>query len=280
MKKSLLAFGLIALGSFQLDAAPCTIGSTVSLASLQATGCEISNISSGNTWSLTTFHQSAAATGVLAGVTNDQINFEFAMWGLGFSVTTSYSGGNFAVSSPQALFLETNYRISGGVGNTGITVFGGSINPPAGQAPEQYYSAGVGGERLGGSTTAELRKFVQRMDSLLPGQSRIQQLVLANYNQIPDSLDNFYPPAPLLNAALIAPNGGMLVIVDRLDMQAFRAGGFANVASYTNYFAPTAFAPTAFAPTAITSVGTPEPMTFALMGAGLVGLAILRRRQK
>ena len=266
MKKYLLAFSLFALGSFQLQAAPCTLGSTVTLASLQASGCEISN--SGNTWSLTGFTQSAAAQGVIAGVTDSQINVQFALWELGFSVTTSWSGGNFVVNSPQNLFLETNYRISGGLNNTGIVRFGGSINPPANSTPSQYYNAGTGGQELGGPTTAELRKFVQRLDSLLPGQPRVQQLVLANYSDLPNSLTNFYPPAALLNASLIAPNGGTLVVVDRLDMQAFRTGGFASVASFTNYFTPAA------------NPEIPEPMTFALMGAGLIGLAILRRRQK
>jgi hypothetical protein len=268
MKKYLLAFSLFALGSFQLHAAPCTLGSTVTLASLQASGCEITN--GPNTWSLQGFTQSAPAQGLIAGVTDSQINIQFALWGLGFQVTTSWSGGNFRVDSPQNLFLETNYRISGGVDNTGITVFGGSINPPPASTPAQYYNAGTGGTQLGGPTTAELRKFVQRLDSLLPGQTRVQQLVLANYSDLPNSLTNFYPPASLLNASLIAPNGGTLVVVDRLDLQAFRTGGFAEVASFTNYFAPTA------QPTG----DIPEPMTFALMGAGLIGLAILRRRQK
>lgn len=276
MKKSLLACSLLAMGSLQLHAATtCPTASAASLASLQASGCTF--MSGPNTWTLTGFTLSAPAQGTLTGTTADQVQVQFADWttvgyGGGFSVTTSLvSGANFAVSSLSNLFLETNYRISGGVNNTGITVFGGSINAPVGLTPGQYYNPGTSQPGFGGATTAELRKFVQRLDSLGGSlQDRVQQLVLANYNDIPNSLNNFFPPASLLNASLISPNGGTLVVVDRLDMQAFRPDGFATVASYTNYFAPNA------AP----GGEIPEPMTFALMGAGLIGLAVLRRRQK
>ena len=268
MKKTLLAFSLLAFGSLQLHAAPCS-ASAVTLGSLGVLGCNFVNGT--NNWNLTNFAFTGTNTGLAAAYTPSDINILVSTWGLGFQVTTSRVQGNFSVASPQALFLETSFRIAGitvpgfVAPSTGITQMGATINPPAGAA-SSFYAPGTAGGGLGGPTTAELRKFVQRMDSVMSGPV-IEQLLLANYSDIANgSLTNFYPPAAYMNSALIAPNGGQLVVVDRLDLQAFRTGGFANVVSYTNYFAPAA-------------TGIPEPMTFALMGAGLIGLAVLRRRK-
>jgi hypothetical protein len=58
-------------------------------------------------------------------------------------------------------------------------------------------------------------------------------------------------------------------VVDTYAIQAANQGlgGTASITSYTNsfYAAPV-------------QTGIPEPMSFVLMGAGLVGIAVLRRR--
>jgi len=273
MKKSILAFSLMALGSLQLNAAPCMANQT--LGSLGLLGCEFNNVSSGNTWSLTNFaFTGPAASGTAFGIAEADVNIAISTWGLGFQVTTSRANGlNFSVAQTQTLGFETSYRISGGLLMTGITQMGASINLPSGGNILANYNPGVFGDGLGGPPQATLNKYVQRLDSLGGTlASRIQQELIANYVDIAGgSTSNFYPPDTYLNLALIAPNSGVLVVVDKLEMRGgARNGGLAQVASYTNYFAPNATTPNNV---------IPEPMTFALMGAGLVGLAILRRRK-
>ncbi len=260
MKKSLLAFGLLALGSLNLHAASCLDDTLANLAALGPAGCTIENGS--NTWTLSGFTQSAPASGVLAGVTGSQLNIDFELWGLGFTVTTSYSGGNFQVVTNETGFVETNYRIGGNVGDALLTTFGASVNPGT-------YNEGTSCAQCGGPPQVQLVKYVQGLDSLSQSQANwIQLELIANYVDLGNNSNNAFAPPLALNPDLISPNVGTLVVVDKLNLTGgARTGALGAAASFTNYFAPTA------------SNDIPEPMTFALMGAGLVGLAILRRRK-
>ena len=277
MKKSLLALCLLALGSLHLHAAAFCTGTVITIG-----GCVIDN--GPNSWTLSNFaFTGASPSGAAAGVNPNGIVFNVTPYafptpfgfGQGFKVVTSRTPGTglFTVSesalpSVNSLFLETSFQISSGNVGTGLLVnMGLSIDPPAG-AISSFYNAGIGGPGLGAPTRADVTKFVQRLNSISNNVAQIQQEMFASYQDIPNSLTNFYPPDSYFNNLLIAPNAGALVVVDRLAMRAFREAGFASAASYTNYFAPAA-----------PQNAIPEPMTFALMGAGLIGLAVLRRRK-
>lgn len=261
MKKTLLALGLFTLGSFNVFAAPCTNGTLASLNALNPAGCTITN--GANTWTLTGFTQSAPASGNFAGITPNDLNISFSLWNWGFSVTTSVAGG-FGVVTGESGFVETNFRIGGNVGTALLTSFGASVNPGS-------YAEGTPCPQCGAPPQVQLIKYVQSLDSLSQAQANWVQLeLIANYVDLPNFSNNAFAPPLALNPALVSPSVGSLVVVDKLTLTGgARTGAAANAASFTNYFAPAA-------PTG----DIPEPMTFALMGAGLIGLAVLRRRQK
>lgn len=264
MKRTLLAFGFLALGSLSLHAASaCVNGTLAQLNALNPGGCTITNGS--NTWTLN--HWVASGPGFPTGqningtpVTPNDLNISFALWGLGFKVTTAYSGGPITVTTEQSATLEINYRIIDGNSGTGLlTNFGATLDY---RGSQDFVPTA---ETNGAAPQAQLFKYVQG----LTAQPFVEQILGANYVNPPSSAQDFRPQDFALNAALIAPNIGPLIVVDKLVMTGGpRPGASATVASFTNYFAPSA------------NPEIPEPMTFALMGAGLVGLAILRRRKQ
>ena len=164
MKKSLLAFSLMAFGSLQLNAGFCPLVATpMNNAAYGAAGCEL--LTGGNTWNLSTFGFSAPNSGFPSGFSTADINVRVSPWtsaagGLGFQVTTTrVGGGNFSVSNSSNLFLETMFQIKGaGVTgytgqSTGIIAMGGSINQPT-SGPIVFEGQGSPNDGLGGYTTA------------------------------------------------------------------------------------------------------------------------------
>jgi hypothetical protein len=256
MKKILLAMGLLGLSSFHLQAASC-IGSTWTLGSLGLAGCDLTN--GPNTWNLNNFHQSAPASGTLSGLVPANINVAFALWGQGFSVTFSREG-NFEAGTGQVGFLETNFRIGGNTGTALLQSYGAVLTLGS------NYNEAPNSPDFGAGPTVALDKYVQAL-----ANTTIQTLLTANNVSIPGTLTSSAPPVPIASG-LLTPTASTLVIVDRLTVTGnFRPGAVASSASYVNRFAP-------LGPSGLTEQ-VPEPLTFSLMGGGLVGLAILRRRR-
>ena len=108
-----------------------------------------------------------------------------------------------------------------------------------------------------------LRKYVQDWNATPDGLggtlTGLETLLTSNNVSLPGSLTASAPPQTVLGGLANA-----YVIVDKLDLVAgSRPNAVAAVSSYSNVF----------------GTDIPEPMTFALMGAGLVGVAVLRRRR-
>ncbi|MCX6604570.1 MAG: PEP-CTERM sorting domain-containing protein [Acidobacteria bacterium] len=267
MKKSLLAFSLMAFGCLQLSAAPCVPGTLASLAALGAGGCEITN--GPNTWNLNTFGFSAgnptftnyAGQGVQ---TTSNFNVSFALnptnFSGGFSVTLTPTVSNYfgftagaTSNGAQQFNMESTFRIANNTGSALITRVGGSIDGAAASVPV----VGVP------NPAVTLQKYIQQLSN-----TSLQSILQPDTSSLPGSAYVITPPTAF-NPALLTEGVGSLVIVDRLRLDGGNTiGNSASLASYTNYFAPAAV-----------QTGIPEPMTFALMGAGLIGLAVLRRRK-
>ena len=280
MKKSILALGLLALGSLHLQGATCIDSSLSTLVGLGAAGCEIT-VSSGLSYNLNTFGFTTPTFtnyGVqpAQSASNFNVTFGYNPVGFlgGFSVTvTPSSAAYFGFSAgansngAQQFGMDTSFRIAGPTaasanaiattGNTGlglITRIGGSINNATASAPV-----------LGAPNPAvTLQKLVQQLSN-----PSVESFIQPDTSSLGGSAFVVVPfPLIAFNSALLMPGVGSIVIVDRLRLDGGnRIGNSASLTSYTNYFAPTA------------QTGIPEPMTFALMGAGLIGLAVLRRRK-
>ena len=252
MKNILFAMGLLAFGTFHLQAAPC-LGSSWTLATLGSAGCDLTN--GPNTWNLNNFHQSASPSGTLTGLGTSDISVAFALWGQGFSVTFARSG-NFEASGGLAGFLETNFRIGGNTGTALLQNYGAVLNLGA------NYNEAPNATSFGAGPLVTLDKYVQSL-----ADTTVQTLLTANNVATPGTLTSSAPPIPIA-AGLLSPTASTLVVVDRLVLNSnFRPGAIASASSYVNRFAPA-------------DSGIPEPMTFAMMGGGLVGLAILRLRRR
>ncbi len=263
MKKSILAFSLMALGSLQLHGGHCVTGT---LAAQAAQGsCTITNGT--NIWTLSTWGFSQAPNYVnypgFATPTTADINISFALnptdFAGGFSVITTAVNapyGGFTTSpngsGAQQGLLETSFRIAGNVGPALLTSFGGSL-----EGAQASFTPNVS------NPAVTLQKFIQQLTN-----TSVQIILQPDTSSLPGSARVLAPPVAF-NNALIAPGVGSLVVVDRLRLDSGNTQNTsALITGYTNYFAPTAV-----------NTGVPEPMTFALMGAGLIGLAVLRRRK-
>jgi hypothetical protein len=292
MKKSFLVTCALAVASIPSFAVTtnCLSGS-VSLATLAAgsgNSCTLTN--GANTWTLTEFRVSGMAgardaifsnyTGVPAFAPGDLL-VNFATYNNGFLVNfSSNNQANAALFSAaivqngaQLSEFDTSFRILGNSGTAQITTIGSSIN---GNGPALNQGVGnapilVVGTDPGQGNNAEgiLTKFIG-----LLGTGLSHDNFPVGTNSLPGSANSaafFTNAGRPLNATLLNVNAGDLFVVDRFRVNGGAwAGGSVTTTGYTNYFLPTAQ----------TGGDIPEPMTFALMGAGLIGLAILRRRQK
>lgn len=278
MKKTLLTMALVALASTSSFAATLACNGTTTIAALVGNDCVISN--NGNTWTLAGFLSSGLG-GATPSVTQPDVAVTASMFTInvqqfnsggqfGFSVTVAPVAGNLAAESlfrlsnnrgttlPNSLIssqFETQFRIIGNSGSALITRIGTSLNNP---------TLNLGTNDQGGATAAiQLDKFVGRLNNL--NEVRLPQRV--DLSSLPGTAMAFTSGSPFSNALIANP--GDLFVVDRFDGKGGNwINGNATVSGYTNYFLPAA---------PIDPI--PEPMTFALMGAGLVGLAVMRRRK-
>ncbi|MFO0504324.1 MAG: PEP-CTERM sorting domain-containing protein [Acidobacteriota bacterium] len=257
MEKKLLLLGVLAISTTSLFGAPCTNGLMSTQPFLSV--CEITN--GANTWTLNYFHQSQAATGSLAGTMGSDIRVTFALVGNGFSVTYTPAVDGADWRAPglgsQTGFLETNYRIYGSTGGARLSQYVTSA------VLSQGYNEGTG-TSFGAGPDVTLKTWVQDftpIDFLTGSLTGTQTVLTANNTAPPATLTSGAPPQTVVGGLTSA-----YVVVNRLNLDSFtRPGAVAAVSSFTNIFQPAS--------------DIPEPMTFALMGAGLIGIAVLRRRQ-
>lgn len=257
MKKLILSAAMLAFGSFTAFSAPC--GSGVTLSTLVGTTCQVSNL--GFTWDLSSWNYSpgnsqnyvpnvpAASTDILvtiASVVGDGIIG--ANGALGFSVTFSDAPGGsnyFNAITGQSANWESQFAANDqGTGAADI---------------KEVYHAVTGGTSSGNGqvTVAKNINFVNGA----PQTPNLVANILYAGGVGPIGANPAWIP--------LASNTGLVGVIDTYSIQASNVGlgGTASITSYTNYF---------FA--APEQTGVPEPMSFVLMGAGLVGIAALRRR--
>ena len=257
MKKLILSAAMLAFGSFTAFGAACVSGSTV--ATLTATTCQVSN--GAYTWDLSGWgmnpgnsqnyspNANPAATDIIVTIAAVTGNGTLGANGaLGFSVTFSDApGGNnfFNAVTGQSANWETFFAANDqGTGAADI---------------KEVYHAVTGGTSTGNGqvTVAKNINFVNGV----PQNPNIVANILYAGGVGPIGAN---PAQITLNT-----NTGLVGVLDTYAIQASNVGigGTASITSYTNYF---------FA--APVQTGVPEPMSFVLMGAGLVGIAVLRRR--
>jgi hypothetical protein len=289
MKKSLLVTCALAVASIPSFAVTTNcLDGAVSLATLAAgsgNSCTITNPIGNNTWTLTEFRVSGmdgARAAIFSNYTAPAFEpgdllLNFALYNNGFLVNfSSNNQANAALFSAaivqngaQLSEFDTSFRVLGNSGTAQITTIGSSINGTGlplnqgvGNAPVIVVGTDPG---QGNNAEGTLTKFVG-----LLGDGLSYDNFPVGTSSLPGSANTSAFFRSPLNATLIAPNAGDMYIVDRFRVNGGAwEGGSVTTTGYTNYFLPTA----------VTS-DIPEPMTFALMGAGLIGLAVLRRRQK
>ncbi len=257
MKKLILSAAMLAFGSFTASGAACVNGT---LASLIATGtCQVTN--GAYTWDL-------SGWGMNPGNSQNYNPATVVPASTNILVTVSAVTGNGTIGTNGALgFSVTFSDVTGDTNNFFNAVTGQSANwetffaandqgAGAADIKEVYHSV------AGGSSTGNGQVTVAKNINIVNGAPQTPNLV-ANI------LTAFGIQSANPVAIALAGNSGLVGVVDTYAIQAANQGlgGTASITSYTNSF---------FA--APVQTGVPEPMSFVLMGAGLVGIAALRRR--
>jgi hypothetical protein len=247
MKKFFLA-ALLAAGTFNAFGAACATGSIQ--AQINAGSCTI------NGWTLDTWGLSPAATAngynAVPIADNILVSFQSLMNGStpGFSVTFSNNGlanNGFFTAVPgtpnQSANFNTNFSIVGApIAVVDLSVQGASVISPS------------------GSGQIAVQKIVYNPLAPPPASPSLGDSNVLTINGFQSSNPiNVYNNQ---NNAL-----GRVSVADVYQITAGNNGAGATLTSYTNTF---------YGQTPQT--GVPEPMSFVLMGAGLVGIAALRRR--
>ena len=251
MKKILLAAAFFAVVSTNAFSAACVNGT---LASLNGVTCTVTNGAA--SWDLSTFGLGAggaAQTGYNAVPTASDIFVSFATGtnpnggGLGFSVSFSdAAGGNNYFSTISG---QPNQTVSW------KTIFVATANNAGSNISEVANTVTGGTTTVGNNGSIVLQKIVT--DPLTVGNPTISDGTILTASQ-------FQSTNPL--TVIDNQNRSQIGIVDNYQISAGNNGS-ASLTSYTNSFYA-----------GDPQQGIPEPMTFVLMGAGLVGIAALRRR--
>jgi hypothetical protein len=257
MKKLILSAAMLAFGSFTafgqcmptlLSAAgPCTItngGFTWQLSNF--------GMNPGNSQNYTVFPPATNANPTASDVTltfgtitgNGTLGANGA---LGFFVTFSDApGGNnfFNAITGQSANWESFFTANHTVGGAAATI-------------KEIY-LGVNNANATGNGGSLIAKNINIVSGVPIDPDLTVQIITAAFGQSAN-------PAQIL----VPGNTGQIGVVDVYQIGSSNqgGGGTASVGSYTNYF---------FA--AAPQQAVPEPMSFVLMGAGLVGIAALRRR--
>jgi hypothetical protein len=172
-----------------------------------------------------------------------------ALGALGFSVTFS--------DNPNAPSTNNFFNaVTGQSANWETFYTATDQGSGAADIKEVYHSV------AGGASTGNGQVTVAKNINLING-------VPVNPNLVANILTAFGMQSANPVGISLASNTGLVGVVDTYAIQAANQGlgGTASITSYTNsfYAAPV-------------QTGIPEPMSFVLMGAGLVGIAVLRRR--
>ena len=243
MKKILLAAAILAVASLNSFGAAC---SNTTLNLLVGVSCTVGNV---NQWTLSNF-------GILG--TPTLTNYGAALTASDLQVTFANLGTNgFSVSYSDAA--------------NGLNFF--NVSNPAGSASDQ--AAEWRNQIRVDGTAGALSSIVEINQS---AQGFYGDASLTIIKRAHDGAGVFTQAAavcqgcgaPTSSASIFGVFGNALYANDVINFNAL--GGTAlnsGLTSYTNSFY-------AAAPQG----GIPEPMTFVLMGAGLVGIAVLRRRKR
>jgi hypothetical protein len=247
MKKFFLA-ALLAAGTFNAFGAACANGSIQ--AQINAGSCTI------NGWTLDTWGLSpnATANGYNAVPIADNIlvSFQSLLNGAtpGFSVTFSNNGlanNGFFTAIPglpnQSANFNTNFSVVGApIVTVDLGVNGANVNSPS-------FSGQI-----------SVQKIVYNPLAPPPANPSLgdNNVLTTNGGQSTNPINVYNDPGNAL---------GRISVADIYQITAGNKGTGSTLSSYTNIF---------YGQTPQT--GVPEPMSFVLMGAGLVGIAALRRR--
>ena len=257
MKKLILSAAMLAFGSFTAFGAACVNGT---LSSIIATGtCQVTNGS--YTWDL-------SGWGMNPGNSQNYNPASVVPAASNILVTITAITGNGTIGTNGALGFSVSFSdVTGDTNNFFNAVTGQSANW------ETFFAANDQG--AGAADIKEVYHSVEGGASSGNGQVTVAKNinivngVAQNPNLVANILTAFGVQSQNPVAIGVGGNSGLVGVVDTYAIQASNQGlgGTASITSYTNSF---------FA--APVQTGVPEPMSFVLMGAGLVGIAALRRR--
>jgi len=253
MKKILLAAAFCAIASLNSFGA-CTNGTLAAVA--LAGPC---TVGAGDVWTLSNFLLFNAGGLGYTGTQNENdifVSFTNVMsggGGAGFAVAFSDAAGgeNFFSATSAGASQSQNWR-----------TFFNVLGPVAVTVNNSWQNANVTNPAPGVSNGSISLNKVIRNGAVAGAAGVLGDVTLL---AVPGLL---LPPSGSANVIFQAPPNttAFLAVVDNYQIQA-GVNGTASLTSYTNTFYA-----------ADPTNGIPEPMTFVLMGAGLVGIAALRRR--
>lgn len=260
MKKILLAAAFSAFASLSAFGTACTAlnGLTIAQVNADITSNGFCTI---NGWQLSTFglgqSNANAGFGNVAATANDLF--------VNFNVVSSPGGGaGFSVSYSDATG-GLNYLTATSTGSTGatanfVTYFVIESGPAVQNITSQVHDASV--VPGGNNGSIQLQKIITN-----PGAAG--NPTIGDGFILTTALGTSTNPLTIGMAPNSTFAGNTLTRIGVVDNYQIASGntGSASLSGYTNSF---------YAADPVT--GVPEPMTFVLMGAGLVGIAALRRR--
>jgi hypothetical protein len=221
----------------------------------------------------------ALANAGLCTITNGAFSWDINNWALTERNTTGYSG----VLPTASEFTVTISNIANGVNSLGAGFAVTVTNPNntwfntlgGGTSVNQSNNYKVNYQIVSGSSIVRIDNSIEGQGGT--GQVNIQKLINTLGGSNLGEAHVFYTGNPVslltFNPATFTPNSGLTSasIVDHVIVSAANQPQGGYLSSFTNSFQTAALPPPP-------QNGIPEPMTFVLMGAGLVGIAALRRR--
>lgn len=245
MKKFLLAAAVLAVASINSFAASCTNfnGSSLNFYANTVGTCQIGN--GATLWNISNFTVfNNLGNGInIADMTDTNLLISFSEIGTnGFAVTYTTPSNTLFSYQPTPAPAQANLW-SNGMWITGRL--------GAGSVADDIVSIGAAYGGPSGNVNFSFRKIVQTQQG-----STIDNSLIVSYGTAIPSNNQF------INGSY----GSSLSVNDRVVFDSGGTNGGA-ITSYTNIFYGD-----------VPQTGVPEPMSFVLMGAGLVGIAALRRR--